>query len=150
RLYVDEGPLLRVVGVVAHPLAERPFWLYLAGHGFAFDGNLAVGRDRETGVRPAHHVERLAAQAPGDIHLAALGQRARGEHEQQRVLSAQDHHLHRLAALEIFIAMNATVLALGDLAADGLAVVNLAAVGAEVEPTRIGILRHYAVGSADE
>ena len=46
--------------------------------------------------------------------------------------------------------MNAAVLALGDLAADGLAVVNLAATGAEVEPARIGILRHHAVGGTDE
>ena len=46
--------------------------------------------------------------------------------------------------------MNAAMLTLGDLAADGLAVVNLAAVGAEVEPARIGILRHHAVGGTDE
>ena len=46
--------------------------------------------------------------------------------------------------------MDAAVLALGDLAADGLAVIDLAAIGAEVEPAGVGVLRHHAVGGADE
>jgi len=46
----------------------------------------------------------------------------------------------------IFVAMDAAVLALGDLTADGLAVIDLAAVGAEIEPAGVGILRHHAVG----
>ena len=46
--------------------------------------------------------------------------------------------------------MDAAVLALGDLAPDGLAVVNLAAISAEIEPTRVGILGDDAVGGADE
>ncbi len=46
--------------------------------------------------------------------------------------------------------MNAAVLALGDLAADRLAVIDLAAIGAEIEPSGVGVLRHHAVGGADE
>ena len=54
------------------------------------------------------------------------------------------------AALEIFVAMDAAVLAFGDLAAHGLAVVDLAAIGAEIEPAGVRVLRHHAVGGADE
>src|SRR5262249_33865745 len=61
-----------------------------------------------------------------------------------------DHDLHRLAAGEIFVAMNAAVLALGDLAADGLAVIDLAAISAEIVPAAVGILGDDAVGGADE
>ena len=46
--------------------------------------------------------------------------------------------------------MDAAVLALGDLAAHRLAVIDLAAIGAEIEPAAVGILRHHAVGGADE
>ncbi len=46
--------------------------------------------------------------------------------------------------------MDAAVLALGDLAADGLAVIDLAAIGAEIEPAGVGILGHDAAGGADE
>ena len=42
------------------------------------------------------------------------------------------------------------MLALGDLAADGLAVVDLAAIGAEIEPAVVGVLGDHAVGGADE
>src|SRR5262252_1124 len=78
RLDVDEGALLRVVGVVAHPLPEWPFRPDLPGDGLAFDGDFTVGRDRKAGIWAAHHVDRPATQAAGDVHLADLGQRARG------------------------------------------------------------------------
>ena len=42
------------------------------------------------------------------------------------------------------------MLALGDLAADGLAVIDLRPIGAEIEPAGIGILGHHAIGGADE
>ena len=45
--------------------------------------------------------------------------------------------------------MDAAVLALGDLAADGVAVIDLRAVGAEIEPAGVGILGHDAAGGAD-
>jgi hypothetical protein len=46
--------------------------------------------------------------------------------------------------------MDAAVFALGDLAADGLAVVDLAAIGAEIVPAAVGILGDDAVGGADK
>src|SRR5262249_17994172 len=67
RLDVDIGPRLRVVGIVAHPFAERTFRHYLTRHRLAFNRDLAVGRDRETGIRSADHVDRLAAQAASEI-----------------------------------------------------------------------------------
>jgi hypothetical protein len=44
----------------------------------------------------------------------------------------------RRRAPGILVAMDAAVLALGNLAADGLAVIDLAAVGAEIEPAGQG------------
>jgi hypothetical protein len=46
--------------------------------------------------------------------------------------------------------VDAAVFAFGDLTADGLAVVNLRAIGAEIEPALVGILGDDAVGGADE
>ena len=46
--------------------------------------------------------------------------------------------------------MDTAVLALGDLAAHGLAVVDLGAIGAEIKPAVVGVLRHHAIGGADE
>ena len=54
-----------------------------------------------------------------------------------------------LAALEIFVAVNAPMLAFGDLAADGFFIVNLAAVGTEVIPLRVRILGDAHVRGAD-
>ena len=149
RFDVDVRPRLGVVGVVAHPLAERAFLPHLAGHGLALEHDLGIGGDRKTGIGPTDHVDRLAAQTAGDIVFADLPQRRRRQHEQQRVLPAHDRDLHRLATLEILVAMDAAVLALGDLAADGVAVVDLRAVGAEVEPAIVGILGDDAAGGAD-
>ena len=61
---VDVGPVLGVVGVVAHPFAERAFRLGLAGHGLALDGDLAIGRDRESSIGAAHHVDRPPRKPP--------------------------------------------------------------------------------------
>jgi hypothetical protein len=89
-------------------------------------------------------------QPARDIQFADLGQRARCQQKQERVLAAQDHHLHGLPALEILVAVDAAMLAFGDLAADRLAVIDLRPIGAEIEPAGIGILGHHAVGGADE
>src|ERR1051326_6551304 len=58
--------------------------------------------------------------------------------------------LVRCAAGEIFVAMDAAGLALGDLAADGLAVIALAAIGAEIEPAVVGVFGDDAARGADE
>ena len=45
--------------------------------------------------------------------------------------------------------MDAAVFALGDLTADRLAVIDLVAIAAEIEPARVGILRDHAIRRAD-
>ena len=60
-LDAHERPFLRVVGVIAHPVAERAFRLCRARDRFPLDRDLAIGRDRKAGIRPAHHVDWLAA-----------------------------------------------------------------------------------------
>ena len=46
--------------------------------------------------------------------------------------------------------MNAAVLAFGDLATDRLAIIDLAAISAEIVPAAVGVLGHDAVGGTDE
>src|SRR5690349_15330527 len=46
--------------------------------------------------------------------------------------------------------MDAAVLAFSDLAADGPAVIDLAAISAEIVPAAVGILGDHTVGGADE
>src|SRR5262249_40884884 len=55
-----------------------------------------------------------------------------------------------LTALEILVPVDASVLALGDLAADRAAVIDLGTIGAKIEPALVRILGDDAVGSADE
>src|SRR5262249_38833700 len=129
---------------------EWPFRPDLARYRLAFERNLAVGWNGKAGVGPADDVDRLAAQAAGDVKLAHLWQRTRRQHEQQRILTAQDHDLHRLPAFEILIAMDAAVLAFGDLAADRVAIIDLRAIGAEVEPAVIGVFGNDAIAGTDE
>src|SRR3546814_20704738 len=63
----------------------------------------------------------------------AFRKRTRRQHVEQGALADEDHELALLAALEILVAVDAAVLALGDLAADRRRVVDLVPVGAEVE-----------------
>ena len=150
RLHVHVGPRHDVVGVVAHPFAERPFRLDLPGHGFAFDHDLGIGGNRKAGVRALDHFDRLAADAAGEVILRhAAGNGLAESKIEQRILAAHDRELAALAALEIFVAMNAAVFAFGDLAADGFAVVDFAAIGAEVVPVGVRILGDAHIGGAD-
>ena len=56
-LYPYERPLLGIVGVIAHPFAERAFRPGLAGNGLAFDCDLAIGRNRKAGIGAAHDID---------------------------------------------------------------------------------------------
>ena len=46
--------------------------------------------------------------------------------------------------------MHAAMLAFGDLATNPARVIDLAAIGAEVEPAGVGVLGHHTVSGADE
>src|SRR6516225_11327378 len=75
RLHAHERPLLRVVGVVAHPFAEWAFRPGLAGNGLALDRDLAIGWNRKAGIGAAHHIDRLAAKSSRDVVFADFRQR---------------------------------------------------------------------------
>jgi hypothetical protein len=71
-------------------------------------------------------------------------------HEQERILPAQDYDFHRFAAGKIFVAMDTSVFALGDLAANGFSIIDLTAIGAQIVPAAVGIFGDHAIGGADE
>src|SRR3989338_1212221 len=101
-LDVDVGTGNNVIGVIAHPFAEGPFWLDLAGHHLTLDGDLRVRWNRKAGVRALDHLDGLAPDAAGKIVFRhPLRQRTRRKHVKQRILAADHDHFHVLSALEV-------------------------------------------------
>ncbi len=140
RLDVDHRHLAHAARIVTGPFAERALRVFLVGRDKAFEHDLRVGREREAGHLAAHHPGRSPAHAADDVELEhAVGGFDAAIEESNRI--AADHHgdRHRLAALEIFLAVDPAVMALRHDEADGLLVVHLRAVGAGVEPVLLGV-----------
>src|SRR5581483_7115925 len=138
-------------GIVAGPLAERAFGLAIVGIHPAFDDDLGVGGKRQPGGFAFDDFDRRAFETAGVIEFRyAVVDLVAGNHEQHRILADGDDHGAALAALEIFIALNAAVFARRDVKTHGVLVVHHAAVGAEVDPAFIGIARGHQAGGADE
>src|SRR3989338_810032 len=149
-LDVDVGTGNNVIGVIAHPFAEGPFGLDLSGDHLALDGDLRVRWNRKAGVRALDHLDGLAPDAAGKIVFRhPLRQRTRRKHVKQRILAADHDHFHVLSALEVGVAVNPAMFSLGDLAADGLSVVHLAAIGPQVVPVRVRILGDHQIRSPE-
>ena len=122
----------------------------MTGHRFCFDGDLSLRRNGKAGVGSSDDIDRFATKTAGKIEFAdTFRQRAGRQHEKQRILADQHHNLHGLPALEVFISVNAAMLAFGNLTADGFCIVDLVAIRAEIKSTLIGILSDHAVRRAD-
>ena len=122
----------------------------LAGRDVAFQHDLGIGREGQPGHLAAHHLGRAAAHAADDVELeGAVGRLDAAVEEGERI--AADHHgdRHLLAALEIFLAVDPAVVALGGHEADGLLVVHLRAIGAGVEPVLFRIAGDAVGAGAD-
>ncbi len=150
--HADHRGAAGAAGVVAHPLAVGSLVVQLAGVDPALDGDLGGGGDRQPGVAAAHHLDRLAADAARPVQLAlpvgdALGA---GGHEQQRVGADHDHHRAAPAAVEVALAHQQPVLAGADVHAHGVALEDLVAVGADVDPVGVGVAQDVEAGGADE
>ena len=149
-LDVEHRLLADVAAVVAGPFAERPFQLAFARLHEAFDDHLGVGRNRQTSDRALDHLDRLAAQAAGDIQFAhAVGHFAAGYQELQRVAADDDGHRHRLVPRLVLVAMDAPVLARGHIEAQRVLVVDHHPVGADVDPVLFGIAGDVVAAGAD-
>ena len=82
RFDVEARPGHRVVGIVTHPFTERSLFENLTGNRFCFDSDLGIRRYRIAGIRSAHNINGLSAQAAREIEFAdAVGQRACRQHE---------------------------------------------------------------------
>ncbi len=75
-----------VAGVVAGPFAERTLGQVVAGNHFSFDGDLRIGRNRQSRVGPAHQLNRLVQHAAGvrefahlDRHVGAAGNETKAD-----------------------------------------------------------------------
>src|SRR5438046_1432312 len=117
-LHLEDRLLARGRGVVAGPLAERSLEPLPIRVEEAFQGDLGVGRDRETSVAAGDALQRTPPHAANPIQLADARSHleATGD-EQQRVHAHHDNRRQRLASLETLVAVETAVLAGRDIEA---------------------------------
>ena len=139
-------------GVVARPLAERPF---LPGflrrrRDLPLDGDLGAGGNRQARHRaadvfhgPAHETaHHLVLRAPpGELRV--------GGHEHQRVLPEGGHRGAALALLPVAHADEPPLLPRAHPQPQQVAVVKLHPVGAGIDVVAVGVGVHQAVGGAE-
>ena len=143
-LHIDVRTGYDVVGVISHPLPKGPLGLRLAGNHLAFDSDFRICRDWKTGIRTLDDLHRLSPDSAREIILRdPLRKRTGRQHVEERVLAANHHHLRALPPLEVCVAVDSSVLPLSDLAADRSLIVYLAAIGSQIVPVRVRILRDY-------
>ena len=146
----DHWLLLQSTGVVAGPLAERTFGDAVLRIDRAFECDLSVRRDRQPGLRPEDHLDRLAEQAARHVvFVLAVRHLDAGEREQQRMHAGDHRDRAALAALVVAAHQDVAVLALrAHHRGDAPVGIGLDAVGAVVDPARIRVLHdHHAAGA---
>ena len=135
---------------MAGPFAERAFDFAPIRRDKTFEHDLGGGGERQAGDFAAHHLHRPAAQAADDVDLEhAVGRFEPAIEEDQRIAAEHHRHRHRLAALEIFLAMDVAVMSRRDQDADRIAVVHLCAVGAGIEPVLFRVAGDAVGAGAD-
>ena len=135
---------------MAGPFAERAFDHALVRRDVAFEHDLGAGRERQAGDLAAHHLHRPAAQAADDVDLEhAVGRFEPAVEEGERIAAEHHRHRHRLAALEIFLAVDRAVMARRHQDADRGLVVHHGAIGAGVEPVLLRIAGDAVGAGAD-
>jgi hypothetical protein len=122
----------------------------LVGRDEAFQHDLGMGREGQAGEAAAHHLGRAPAHAAHDVELEhPVGGFHPAVEERDRIAAQHHHDRHRLAALEVLVAMKRAVMALGHHDADRIAVVHLRPVGAGIEPALLRIARDAVGAGAD-
>src|ERR1044072_9536981 len=138
-------------GIIARPFPERTFGLAVGRIHPAFDYDFRVGGYRKSRGFAFDHFDRRALQSSGIIEFGnAVVDLVSRHHEEHRVLADGDDHRTRFAALEIFVALNAAVLARRNVQSHAVLVVHHAAVSAEVYPSFVRITRRDQTGSTDK
>jgi hypothetical protein len=112
---------------------------------------MAISAVAGTGDITAHDVHGSAAQAAAIIELGhAVRDRLPGNKKEQRILAEGDDDRTALALFPIFLAHDARVVSRRNVKAEGIFIVNLDAVNADVDPTALfGFAGDDAIGRAD-
>src|SRR5271166_1110927 len=142
------GP--QITRVIAGPFAERPLGALVAGHDEAFEHDLRVGRNRQTGDGAFDHIHGPAPQAADDLILAHAVWHLAARHQEGHGVAAAYHcDRHRLAARAIFVAHLAPVLAGRDIKPRGPGVMDHHAVSAAIGPALVRITGDVEAAGAD-
>src|ERR1051325_2792946 len=139
-----------VARVIAGPLAEWTFGPRLVENNVAFDRDLGSRRNREAGVLAFEDFERLAAHAADELVFRhAVGNFDAAGEKRERVMAERHRDLAVPAGVQIFLALDAPVLAGRDVEADRVLVVDHDAVGAVIHPTLVGVFGDVDAAGAD-
>src|SRR5580765_1436266 len=131
-------------GVVTGPFAERTFGLSVGWIHPTFDDDFRIGRKWKPGGLPFNNFDGSAFETARVIEFGnAVIDFVTGYHEQNRVLTNGNDDRARLAALEVFIALDAAVLAGRNIKPHAVLVVHHAAISAEINPAFVRIARGH-------
>ena len=146
----DDRLLPRVARVVARPLAERALHRGLVGRDLAFEHDFRIRRERQPGHLALDAVDRPAGQPSGPVELGhVVGQGvARGDIG-GGIDADDDRHRAGLARLEVLVALDPPLLAVGDVGGRDIRAVHLHAVGADIDPPAVGVAGDDAAGGSD-
>src|SRR5262249_35832121 len=138
-------------GIIAGPFSERTFGFAVGWIHPAFDDNFRVGGERKPGGFPFNDLDRRPLQSAGIVEFRhAVVDLVPRHHEEYRVLADGNDHGARFAALEIFVALNATVLARRNVQSHAVLIVHHAAISAEVYPPFIRVTSRDETGGTDK
>src|SRR6266508_128104 len=148
--HADEGFEAFWTRVVAWPLAERTFFFQLTRPDFSLENYFRVSGIRETSEVAANHFSGLSSKAAGEIELTdSRRHRAGGGEPVERIAAKHDVDRHRSVLLEVFLFVNEGVLSRTDVNPSRVLVLRHDPVGADIDPTGIGIFGDDQVSSAE-
>src|SRR5215471_20078615 len=149
RFDADRRLFFRTAGVIAGPLAERPFLQEIVGMNEALEGDLRMRRYRQTRHWPVDYLDRLANQTAGDvIFVFSIGDLESPNHEQRRMHSRDHGDRTGLTALVVATLDQIAVFAFGAHDRCHVGPLRLHAISAVVDPAGVRILHdHHAAGA---
>ena len=149
RLDANRRLLLLSARVVASPFAERSLIEEIVGMDESFECDFRMRRYRKSRARPFDDLDRLADQTAGYvIFILAVRDFQPAHHEQRRMHAGNHRHRTRLAAFVIAALDQVAVLAFRAHDGGHAGAVRLHAIGAIIDPARVGILHdHHAAGA---
>src|SRR6266403_4703073 len=137
--------------IVAHPFAVGALFGKLVRRNEALESDLRVGWNRQASELALNNLNGFAAHASGPIQLALTIDRTLDtrSQKQQRIAADDGDQRTGLSALHIFFFYNAAVVRRRGADADTVLVEYLIAIGADVDPARVGIAHDIETRRAD-